>query len=195
MTATAIDATQTRVAGKGHVYVAPKGTAVPTDTTTAWGSGWMDLGYTDEKGVTLSKKDTRVAIKAWQSVTPIRWILTERDLHVSYVLEQWNKATLALWSGEGASAIVANGVVPNEYKLSITPTPLADERMWGVEWTDQENVVTNRLFISRGTVTDTADIPILRTGLSTLGMTFQAMATDQVTDIATLLMKDPGMAP
>jgi len=195
MTATAIDATQIRVAGKGHVYVAPKGTTVPTDTTTAWAAGWADLGYTDEKGVVLSKKDTKTPIKAWQSVTPVRWILTERDLRTLMVLEQWNRVTLALWAGEGASAVVANGSVSGEYKLSFTPTPGVDERMFGVEWTDIENVVTSRLFISRGTVTDTSDIPIMRTGASTLGMTFQSMATDQTTDIATLLMKDPSMAP
>lgn len=195
MTATAIDASQIRVAGKGHVYIAPKGTAVPTDTTTAWVAGWADLGYCDEKGVTLSKKDTKVAIKAWQSITPVRWVLTERDIKTMIVLEQWNKVTLALWSGEGASAVVANGVVPNEYKLSFTPTPGVDERMFGVEWTDVENTVTHRLFISRGTVTDTTDIPLARGGAATLGMTFQSMATDQATDIATLLMKDPAMAP
>lgn len=195
MTATAIDASQIRVAGKGHVFVAPKGSTVPTDTTTAWAAAWLDLGYTDEKGVTLSKKDTKVAIKGWQSVTPIRWILTERDLKAMFVLEQWNKVTLALWSGEGAGAVVANASISGEYKLSFTPTPAVDERMLGIEWTDAENVVTNRMYISRGTVTDTADIPLIRTGAATLGMTFQSMATDQATDIATLLMKDPAMAP
>lgn len=195
MTATTQDATQIRVAGRGYVKVAPKGTAVPTDTSTAWAAGWLDLGYTDEKGVTLSKKDTKVAIKAWQALSPVRWILTERDIRSMYVLEQWNKNTLALWSGEGAGAVGPNASVTGEYKLSFTPNPAIDERMWGVEWVDAENVVTNRLFISRGCVTDTADIPLLRTGAATLGMTFQAMATDQATDIATLLMKDPAMAP
>jgi hypothetical protein len=53
-TATTIDASQTRVANRGHVYVAPKGSTVPPDTTTAWDPAWMDVGFTDEKGVVLA---------------------------------------------------------------------------------------------------------------------------------------------
>lgn len=195
MTATAIDATQTRVPGKGRVLVAPKGSTVPPDTSTAWDAAWQDLGFTDEKGVTLSKKDTKTSVNAWQALTPIRHIITGRDLHAMMVLQQWNKVTLALWSGEGPSAVVANGAVSGEYKLSFSPSPIVDERMLGIEWTDTDFVVTHRMYFSRGLVTDTADIPITRTGLATLGVTYESMAIDQTTAIAVLLMKDPAMAP
>jgi hypothetical protein len=194
MTATAIDATQLRVAQRGYVKVAPKGSTVPTDTTTAWDAAWSDLGYTDEKGVVFSKKDTKTAIKAWQSLTPVRYILTERDVHVAFVLEQWNKVTFALWSGQGASAVGPNGVVVGEYKLSLSPTPTVDERMLGFEWSDPENVVTHRVITQRGTVTDTADITIARAMVG-LGVTFQTIAIDNATDLVTFLMKDPAMAP
>lgn len=195
MTATAIDATQTRVAGKGRVLVAAKGSTVPPDTVTAWDVAWSDLGFCDEKGVTLSKKDSKTPIKAWQAVSPVRYILTDRDLHAMWVMEQWNKATLALWSGEGASAVGPNGSVTGEYKMTLSPSPAADERMLGVEWTDTDNTVTHRLIFSRGLITDTADLPITRTGLVTIGVTYQAMAIDQSTALCTFLMKDPAMAP
>jgi len=195
VTATAIDATQTRVAGKGHVLIAPKGSTVPADTTTAWDAAWQDLGFCDEKGVTLSKKDTKTAIKGWQAITPVRYILTDRDVHAMWVMEQWNKVTLALWSGEGPSAVGPNAAVSGEYKLTLSPSPSADERMLGIEWTDAEMVVTHRMYMGRGLITDTADLPITRTGLVTLGVTYQTMAIDASTPIATLLMKDPSMAP
>lgn len=194
-TATSITASDIRVANRGRVMVAPKGSAVPTDTTTAWDTAWSDLGYTDEKGVVLSKKDSKTAIKAWQSVSPVRYILTDRDIHFTLVLEQWNKKTLAVYSGEGLNAVVANGAILNEYKLSFSPTPSAQEMMFGVEWSDDVNTVTHRIFSSRTLVTDTADIPISHAGAATLGITVQTMATDQVTDLVTMLMKDPSMAP
>lgn len=194
MTATTQDASQIRVAGRGRVLVAPKGSTVPTDTSTAWDAAWLDLGFTDEKGVTLSKKDTKTAIKAWQSITPVRYIITDRDLHAMFVMEQWNKNTLALWSGEGPGAVGANGAVSGEYKLSFSPSPAIDERMLGIEWVDTDNIVTNRLYFARGAVTDTADVPITR-GAINLGVTYQVMAIDGSTAMGTLLMKDPAMAP
>lgn len=194
-TATSITAADIRVANRGHVYVAPKGTAVPTDTTTAWDAAWVDLGYTDEKGVTFSKKDTKTPIKAWQSIAPVRYILTDRDIHLMWVMEQWNKKTLAVWANEGLGAVVANGSVSGEYKLSFSANPKDTEMMVGVEWVDDVNTVTHRIFASRGSISDTADIPIAHTGAVSLGVTYQTMATDSTTDLVTMLMKDPSMAP
>lgn len=194
-TATSITSADLRVPNRGHVYVAPKGSTVPTDTTTAWDAAWVDLGYTDEKGVTFSKKDSKTAIKAWQSISPVRYILNDRDIHLAWVMEQWNKKTLAVYSNEGLGAVVANGAVMGEYKLSFSPNPKDTEMMCGIEWTDDVNTVTHRIFAVRGSITDTADIPLNHAGLATLGVTYQTMATDSTTDLVTLLMKDPSMAP
>lgn len=194
-TPTSTTSADLRVPNRGHVYVAPKGSVVPTDTTTAWDAAWSNLGYTDEKGVTFSKKDTKAAVKAWQSISPVRYILTDRDIHLMWVMEQWNKKTLAVYSNEGLDAVVANGSVSGEYKLSFSPNPKDQEIMVGVEWTDDVETVTHRIFAVRGSISDTADIPITHTGLATLGVTYQTMATDDVTDLVTLLMKDPSMAP
>jgi hypothetical protein len=194
-TATSITASDIRVANRGRVLAAPKGSTVPSDTTTAWDAAWVDLGYCDEKGVTFSKKDTKTPIKAWQSISPVRYILTDRDIHLMWVMEQWNKKTLAVWSNEGLSSVVANGSVTGEYKLSFSSNPKDVELMIGVEWTDDVNTITHRVFASRGSISDTADIPISHTGAATLGVTYQTMATDSTTDLVTMLMKDPSMAP
>jgi hypothetical protein len=194
-TPTSITSGDLRVANRGRVLAAPKGSVVPTDTTTAWDAAWSDLGYCDEKGVTFSKKDSKTAIKAWQSISPVRYILTDRDIHLAFVMEQWNKKTLAVYSNEGLSAVVANGSVSGEYKLSFTPNPKDQEFMLGVEWSDDVNTITHRVVCVRGSISDTADIPLNHAGLATLGVTYQTMATDAVTDLVTLLMKDPSMAP
>lgn len=194
-TATSITSADLRVPNRGRVLVAPKGSTVPADTTTAWDAAWSDLGYTDEKGVVFSKKDSKTAIKAWQAISPVRYILTDRDIHWAFVMEQWNKKTLAVWSNEGLSAVVANGAISGEYKLSFSPNPKDQELMMGLEWTDDVNTVTHRVFAVRGSISDTADIPFSHGGLATLGVTYQTMATDSATDLVTMLMKDPSMAP
>jgi hypothetical protein len=194
-TATSITATDLRVANRGRVLAAPKGSVVPIDTTTAWDAAWNDLGYCDEKGVTFSKKDSKTAIKAWQSISPVRYILNDRDIHLAFVMEQWNKKTLAVYSNEGLGAVVANASVSGEYKLSFTPNPKDQEFMLGVEWADDVNTITHRIICVRGSISDTADIPLTHGGLATLGVTYQTMATDSTTDLVTMLMKDPSMAP
>jgi len=46
----AVAGSEVRVAGSGHVYLAPVGTAMPTDTA-ALPADWVDLGYVTEDGV------------------------------------------------------------------------------------------------------------------------------------------------
>jgi hypothetical protein len=194
-TATSITSNDLRVPNRGRVLVAAKGSTVPPDTTTAWDAAWSDLGYTDEKGVVFSKKDTKTPIKAWQSISPVRYILNDRDIHWAFVMEQWNKKTLAVYSNEGLSAVVANGAISGEFKLSFSPNPKDQEFMMGFEWTDDVNTVTHRVFANRGSISDSADIPFSHGGLATLGVTYQTMAVDSATDLVTMLMKDPSMAP
>ena len=50
----AIDASEVRVAGYGHIYVAPEGTDLPTDVDTAMTADWVDLGYATTDGVTFT---------------------------------------------------------------------------------------------------------------------------------------------
>lgn len=49
----------------GAVFVAPKGTAVPTDATTALGASFKNLGYISEDGLVDSIETDTTDIKAW----------------------------------------------------------------------------------------------------------------------------------
>ncbi len=49
----------------GAVYRAPKGTAVPTDATTALENAYINLGYISDQGVRHSTTRETSAIKAW----------------------------------------------------------------------------------------------------------------------------------
>ena len=41
---------EVRVAGYGHIFVAPEGTTLPTDVDTAMPEAWVDLGYATTDG-------------------------------------------------------------------------------------------------------------------------------------------------
>jgi len=73
---------EVRVAGTGELSLAPVGTALPTDTTTALTTAFKGYGYTTEDGCTLTKSVSRDGIPAWQSITPVRYITTSLEFTV-----------------------------------------------------------------------------------------------------------------
>ena len=51
------------------VYVAPKGTTLPTDVTTALNASFIDLGWLHEDGIQESQTADNVEFTAWQGST------------------------------------------------------------------------------------------------------------------------------
>lgn len=49
----------------GYIHVAPLGTALPTDETTALGAGWIDLGYLSADGVKPEESTSTEDIRDW----------------------------------------------------------------------------------------------------------------------------------
>ncbi|GAA3392124.1 phage tail protein [Streptomyces roseoviridis] len=184
-----------RVAGTGKLYVATVGTAAPTfgagESSADW-SGWTDLGYTTGDGVTFSKKDKLEAIDSWQSVSPVHYIYSARDLSLKFSMLQFNEDTLPFFMGGGK--VEADPATSTEvFKYEIAERPFADVRALGLEFTDVKaggTAVTYRFIIPRGQVTASDDIKLARKAASTLGITFSAMSNGNGKPLATFLMKD-----
>ncbi|MFC7217090.1 phage tail protein [Streptomyces polyrhachis] len=180
-----------RVAGTGRILVAPAGTAAPADTAIAWdATKWRDLGYTTTEGIKFNKKDKIDPVDTWQSVSAARFIYSDRDLTVKFQLLQLNKDTLPFFMGGDA---VTAGVPAGEYKYSLASNPKADERALGIEFNDG-TAVRYRFVVPRGQVTETEELSLSRTGAVKLGVTFTALAVDDLTPLATILMKDGAYA-
>ncbi|MFF8598682.1 phage tail protein [Streptomyces sp. NPDC015232] len=184
-----------RVAGTGKLYVAKVGTAAPAfgaDSTTDWAS-WTNLGFTTGDGVTFSKKDKLEAIDSWQSVSPVHYIYSARDLSLKFSLLQFNEDTLPFFMGGGKVEADA-APATDTYKYEIAERPYADARALGLEFTDVKaggtTVVTYRFIIPRGQVTATDDIKLNRKGAAQLGVTFSAMSNGDGKPLASFLMKD-----
>lgn len=164
----AFDNTQIIIAPLGHVYVAPLTTTLPTDVVSAWPSGWTELGYTDEKGVTLTPTVNVTQLMAWQTGAPVKTVVTGAALEIAFGLQQFNIDTTSLFFF-GATWTLSSG---SSYKLTIPSSPTLDERMLGIEWGDGTH--TNRLVVGRGSVTKHENITIDRKAQTILGITFTA---------------------
>lgn len=185
-----------RVAGVGKLYVAAVGTAAPAfgagDSSADW-SSWTDLGFTTGDGVTFSKKDKLEAVDSWQSVSPVHYIYSARDLSVKFSMLQFNENTLPFFMGGGK--VEADPAAQAEtFKYEIAERPYADVRALGLEFTDVKaggtTAVTYRFIIPRGQVTASDDIKLARKAASTLGITFTAMSNGNGKPLASFLMKD-----
>lgn len=182
------NANEIRVAGTGRILVAPVGTTAPTDVTSAWGAGWKDLGFTSQDGIKLAKKDKLDPVETWQSVSPARFIYSDRDLTVKFQLLQLNEDTLPFFMGGDAVAETTTG--SGLYKYELAADPKFNEKAMGIEFSDGTDI-TYRFVISRGQVTETEELSLTRTASIKLGVTFTALAVDNTKPLATFLMKDP----
>jgi hypothetical protein len=154
-----IDATEVRVGVSGKLLCAPVGTAGPTDVTTDWPSGWYDLGYLDDDGPSLTPSLSSEDIKAWQSLMPVRKVVTERTLEIKGKLIQENTETLVLAFGGGTWT--TTGTDPDLVYQYTPPDPaFIDERAFGLEVQDGTNI--DRYVFYRGLVTDVGDIVFKR---------------------------------
>lgn len=178
---------EVRVGASGTIYVAPSGTAGPANMAAAW-TGFTDVGYATEEGATIGRSLTTEQIKAWQSIAPIRYLITEVAFTISFGLLQWNETTLPFWLGGGA--VVAQG--GGSFKYSISSSPTIDERVLGIEWVD--GAKTYRAIIGRGMVTESGETNVNRSNPSALPITFAAMTPASGTELAYLLTNDANMA-
>lgn len=84
----------------GAIFVAPKGTALPTDATTALNSAFKMLGFTSDAGVTVSESSNSEDIRAWEGRTKVYTAKTEYTEQVSFMPIQCNSDVAKLTWGD-----------------------------------------------------------------------------------------------
>lgn len=98
-----LNAGQVRIAGNGNLWKAPIGTTLPTDSTTAWDSAFVNLGYATD-GFEMAQDYKTKQIDAWQTLEPVRIFGQSLTRKFSFELLQSNKDTLGLaWGGAAVS--------------------------------------------------------------------------------------------
>lgn len=180
---------QVRVAGTGELYLAPVGTILPTAASIALEAAFKGYGYTTEDGVSLSKSVDREGVPAWQSSTPVRYLITGQELTIETTFLQSNEDILKLWLGSGDFA--TDGGTPAGYRADVPIDPVGQQHALVLEWKD--GTITSRLVVPKVEVTEVGDVSLARSATA-FPVTFGALAPDSGTVLATWLTDDPAFA-
>lgn len=99
-------------AATGAIWVAPKGTALPTDATTALAGTYKLLGFTSDAGVQISENASNQSIVAWEGRTEVYNVRTEYAEQVSFTPIQANAEVARLtWGYEAGIVVTGSGTI------------------------------------------------------------------------------------
>ena len=159
------------------IWLAPPGTALPLDCKTAFATPWAILGYLSDAGPTIGQNTTKQDITPWQSISPIRSVITGRDMTLHFILWQLNAATLALYFD-------ADPPVPSatdeSFSLPVRADAAGHQYAIAVDAKDGSRVL--RVGFARAVLTDAGDMAITRGAAIPLECTL----TTQVDESGTL---------
>lgn len=112
-------AANVRAAVSGKAYYAPIGTAAPTDAVTAWGAGWLDVGWVmSDKGIVESYDDSTKQIRGFQSGATLRTIIQSSDATFEWTSLETKGSTLQLFH-KGSTVTNAGGSYSMAVKLPV----------------------------------------------------------------------------
>lgn len=126
-----------RVGVTGTVYLAPLGTALPTDVTTSLNAAFQSVGFISEDALTESMSITTERLRAWQRPVGIRTLTTEVEWTFEFMMLETSPLVLDLYYGLDDGTSVAGGVATT----SINAFPQSVQRAMVIDIEDG-NVLT-----------------------------------------------------
>lgn len=135
----------------GAIYYAPDGTTLPTDATSEL-TGFTNLGYVSEDGVTNSNSITSDTIKAWGGDI-VQTSQTEKtDTYQLTLIQALNTDVLkAIYGDSNVTGTLESGIV---VKANTKEIPTA---CWVIDMILAENTL-KRIVIPRGKISELGDI-------------------------------------
>lgn len=161
------------------ILIAPVGTAAPTDTTSAWGAGWETVGYIHEDGITLAVETESEDLKAWQSKSPLRTVITGKELTVEFTMLEVTPKALALFFDEDEPV----GGTDQSFSLDVTSEGKAKAYAVGIDTKDGDAVL--RYIFPRATLSENGEVTIAAAEFQGFPVTLKAM--DEGGKLATVI--------
>jgi hypothetical protein len=177
------NASEVVVASGGKVYIAPVGTAEPNTPTDALNAAYKDLGYISEDGISASFGVTVEDVNAFQSLLPIRRVVTGRSADMSFTCRQWNADTFSLALGGGSFEESGGNYLffPPENDDALAENAVV------IQWND--GTKNYRLVIRRAVVVENVETTIVRNAAADLPITLSVLGSDS-TDAWYLITDD-----
>ena len=188
-----MNAEQITVAAYGEIAIGPTDATLPVSATAALPTDFTELGFVTEDGVTFTATPSVEDINAWQKSTPVRRLVTARELTASTSFQQWNNDSFVLAFGGGKWT--ATGTSPN---VSYRYDPPSDVEALGehaVVITAKDGDKNFRWVIMRANVTEAVETNLIRTGAAVLPVTFNALAPEDEDRAWYFLSDDAAFAP
>jgi hypothetical protein len=142
----ALTASKVRVAVSGEVYVAPTGTALPTDTTAALNAAFKAMGYVSEDGITQENERDIEDILAWQNAAVVRSRVTSAKESFTFTLIETSKDTVEFAYGTTVTQSAPHGT------YTITPSATGGSKAFVFEIIDGTNI--KRIAIAEGEISE-----------------------------------------
>ena len=163
------DATRVRVALTGTVYAADEGATIPADITVTPNASWLDLGYTTEDGVTLSVEQTTEDIPAWQSLEPLRVLVTAEPKGFNFTLRQLEKNTMLAAFGGSVVTVGANN-----YRWEPPTSGSVPTKAYILEFNDE--ALKYRFIYRRVNQTGARELNFVRSNAVNLPISYRVLA-------------------
>lgn len=151
------------------IWIAPAGTDPPDTTADEWEDPWEVLGYLSDDGPTVGSSTDTEDLTPWQSVVPIRSVITGRQVTLQFILWQLNQRTLGLYFDMPEPTPGADGSIDMELR-SDAPQRL---HAIGIDSRDAERVL--RITFGRASLTSAGDMAITRGAVVPLDCTLSAL--------------------
>ena len=121
----------------GAIWVAPQGTALPTNATDALGQDFTLLGFTSDAGVQVSESVSTDAIRAWEGHTEVYNVQTEYTESVSFMPIQCNQDVAELtWGADWVEVDQTTGAIHAKHHAgTLDPVVIV------IETTPRSNIV------------------------------------------------------
>lgn len=152
----------------GAVFVAPLGTTLPTDATSALGSEFICLGYVSEDGLSNDNSMTVEPIKAWGGIIVYRSLTELIDEFGLALIESKNVDVLKTVYGDEHVTVGANGKIHVEV---VAEDP--QEKVWVFDLALRGDVA-KRIVIEDGAITSREAIVYNDTDPIAYGITVSA---------------------
>lgn len=136
----------------GSVHVAPLGTTLPTDATTALAAAFESLGYISEDGITNSTTRESASIKEWGGATVLN---PQTEFEATYKMTFLDSVDLNVLKAVFGSANVT-GTLATGITVKVNADEL-DEQSWAIDMVLNGGAV-ERDIIPSGKITEVGDI-------------------------------------
>lgn len=173
----ALDADQLVIPGTGHVYVGDANEAFPATigdaVSTSGATGFVEMGYTTEEGVSFSFGRTTKEIKSWQTGYPLRRLVVDTPTTFGFSLLQVTYASFRLAMGGGAFGTSGG----SNYYYEPPDADFIDERSIIIQAEDGD--FKYRWLFRRCILTDTVDFSLMRTDPIDLPLRFDVLESSE----------------